>query len=493
MPNDTQLPFSEAIEYFSDKINIDTDSWLEGAGTVQQVAFTVAGAKGVILQEIRDAVDAAINDGVVNPTDFAKNFDRIADSYVDNWELKGSRAWRAQLILEQSLRQADGEGRYRQLTEPETLKRRPYWQYRHGDSRVPRPKHLAMDQKVFPANSLKCFHPFGFGCKCRIFSLSQRDIDREGLKVEDVSDFEADKGFQYLPGKLTKERRDELLKGLDPDIRKLVLGDTEAEFARIPEGTTKVVGGKTYILTDSRWHVQERQSKYEGENRPLLSWLNEIEKQSKLEMTSEAEKDAQMLDVLKAIREQLLDGNLSAKQSAEIVDKIDFSGIGNQQREQQVREIAIEFFRLTNGAGAKYMKSFTKTKSRAYNSTFYINIGSSRSKDQLREDLFHELGHSAENDIPDHDNIKWVKSRATGKQQPLTKLVPGAKYGADEKAYPDKFIDPYVGKIYEDGGTEVVSMGLQHFTSPKAMLELWKTDKDHFRQTLIFLQKAGHV
>jgi hypothetical protein len=78
-----RLPFQEAIEYFSDKINIDTDSWLEGAGTVQQVAFTVAGAKGVILQEIRDAVDVAINDGVVNPTDFAKNFDRIADSYVD--------------------------------------------------------------------------------------------------------------------------------------------------------------------------------------------------------------------------------------------------------------------------------------------------------------------------------------------------------------------------------------------------------------------------
>jgi uncharacterized protein with gpF-like domain len=91
-----------------------------------------------------------------------------------------------------------------------------------------------MDGKVFPADSLPCHIPAGFNCRCQIFSLSQRDIDREGLTVEDV-DFEADKGFNYLPGKLTKERREELLKGLDPDIRKLVLGDTEAEF-KLPEG-----------------------------------------------------------------------------------------------------------------------------------------------------------------------------------------------------------------------------------------------------------------
>jgi hypothetical protein len=95
-------------------------------------------------------------------------------------------------------------------------------------------------------------------CKCRIFSLSQRDVDREGLKVENVSDFEADKGFNYLPGKLTKQRRDELLKGLDPDIRKLVEKDGEAEF-KLPEGVTRRRNGVNYILKNSRWHRADNQ------------------------------------------------------------------------------------------------------------------------------------------------------------------------------------------------------------------------------------------
>jgi hypothetical protein len=219
--NSDRLKFQEAIEYFSEKIGIDTDSWVEGQGLVQQVAFTSAGAKGQILQDIREAVDAAINEGI-SIADFAKRFDAIADSYVDNWQLKGDRAWRGQLIYSQNLRQAYGAGRYRQLTDPETLKRRPFWLYKHGDSRVPRPTHLAMDGKVFPAGSINSHNPFGFNCRCQIFSLSQRDVDRENLKVEDVSDFEADPGFNYLPGKLTEERREELLKGLDPDLKKLV-------------------------------------------------------------------------------------------------------------------------------------------------------------------------------------------------------------------------------------------------------------------------------
>jgi hypothetical protein len=217
---DKQLPFQAAIDYLADKLNLDTETWLDGAGTTQQVAFTVASAKGTLLQEIRDAVDLAINEGI-SIAQFAKRFDIIADSYVDNWQLKGDRAWRGQLIYSQNLRQAYGAGRYRQMTDPDTVKRRPFWQWRHGDSRVPRPTHLAMNGKVFPADSLNCFPPCGFSCKCQIFSLSQRDIDREGLTVEDV-DFEADPGFDWKPGKLTKERRDELLKGLDPDIRKLV-------------------------------------------------------------------------------------------------------------------------------------------------------------------------------------------------------------------------------------------------------------------------------
>jgi uncharacterized protein with gpF-like domain len=232
-----QLPFTEAINYFANKTNLDTNTWIEGQGIVQQAAFTVAAAKGNLLQEIREATAKAIDQGI-GIKDFAKEFDRIADRYSANWELKGDRAWRSQLIYEQNLRQAYAAGRYAQMTEPGTLKRRPYWIWKHGGSKDPRPVHLALDGRVFPADSLPFHPPSGFSCKCQVFSLSQRDVDREKLKVEKLAlgqelpytdpdtgetrftKLQPDRGFSWKPERdLTPERRAEILRNLDPDLR----------------------------------------------------------------------------------------------------------------------------------------------------------------------------------------------------------------------------------------------------------------------------------
>jgi Phage Mu protein F like protein len=241
---DTQLPFQQAIDYFAEKTNLDTDSWIEGQGIIQQAAFTVAGAKGALLQDIRTATAKAINQGI-SIAEFAKEFNKIADRYSANWELKGDRAWRGQLIYEQNLRQAYAAGRYAQMTDPETLRRRPYWQWKHGDSRNPRPVHLALDGKVFPADSLPWHVPLGFGCKCQIFSLSQRDIDRENLTVETLTPgqdinytdpktgqtrpikLEPDKGFEWKPDRnLTPQRRAEILQNLVPELRRQALHES---------------------------------------------------------------------------------------------------------------------------------------------------------------------------------------------------------------------------------------------------------------------------
>jgi Phage Mu protein F like protein len=257
---DTQLPFQGAIDYFAEKTNLDTDSWIEGQGIVQQAAFTVAGAKGALLQDIRTATAKAINQGI-SIAEFAKEFDKIADRYSANWELKGDRAWRGQLIYEQNLRQAYAAGRYAQMTDPETLRRRPYWQWKHGDSRNPRPVHLALDGKVFPADSLPFHVPAGFGCKCQIFSLSQRDIDRENLTVEtlipgqDINytdpktgqtrpiKLEPDKGFEWKPDRnLTPQRRAEILKNLAPDLQQQV---EEEYLGAMAEGRSETIGQQT--------------------------------------------------------------------------------------------------------------------------------------------------------------------------------------------------------------------------------------------------------
>lgn len=234
-----RLDFTEAIDYFSEKTNLDTDSWIEGQGIVQDAAFTVAAAKGDLLQDIRDAVAIGQSQGQ-STQEFLKTFDAIADRYSDNWELKGDRAWRGQLIYEQNIRQAYQAGRYAQMTQPDMLKLRPYWRWRHGDSRAPRLAHLALDGKVFEADSLPFHPPSGFNCRCTVFSLSERDLKRKNLTVErfekgqdiEVVDpsngqtrtvkLEPDKGFDHKPGSSTKAQREAILKRFDPDIRSAI-------------------------------------------------------------------------------------------------------------------------------------------------------------------------------------------------------------------------------------------------------------------------------
>lgn len=48
----------------------------------------------------------------------------------------------------------------------------------------------------------------------------------------------------------------------------------------------------------------------------------------------------------------------------------------------------------------------------------------------------------------------------------------------------DLGLDPYVGKYYPDGTTEVISMGLEIFQNPNSMLDFIERDYDHFLFTL---------
>lgn len=114
--------------------------------------------------------------------------------------------------------------------------------------------------------------------------------------------------------------------------------------------------------------------------------------------------------------------------------------------------------------------------------------------------VHHEVaGHMAESSNPElHDAAKSFLLRRAA-DAPPKKLSDMADlvYRDNEIAYPDKFIDPYVGKVYDHldtlrpdaarkagrkqmGSTEVLSMGLEHFTSPNSMTMLYSQDKEHF-------------
>lgn len=141
-----------------------------------------------------------------------------------------------------------------------------------------------------------------------------------------------------------------------------------------------------------------------------------------------------------------------------------------------------ELFKTTQ-ADMRYLK-IDPARPRAYAdpNTREVNIGKSRS----REVLWHELGHILEFNNPHlAEGMRAFRdSRATGPAQKLSELVKDRAYEPHEMALPGKYINPYVGKVYSDGYTEVLSVGVEHFASPSGLLRLYNEDEDHFHLIL---------
>lgn len=97
-----------------------------------------------------------------------------------------------------------------------------------------------------------------------------------------------------------------------------------------------------------------------------------------------------------------------------------------------------------------------------------------------RRDVFHEVGHAAEYADPGLGTAcrEFRHRRAMGRPpQPLDTLGP---YRSTDPTLPGEFVNAYVGKLYADGTTEVMAVGLEHFKEPATMAHLCAHDPEHF-------------
>lgn len=178
------LPFKEQIDYFRGKVNLPTRTWSDVYAAEHDYAFVVAGAvKRDLLTDLRGAVEKSIAQGTTLEQ-FRKDFNQVVGKH--GWQYQGERGWRTNVIWETNLRQSYNAGREAQMSDPQLRKRRPYGLYRHGDSAHPRPQHLAWNGLTLPLDDpwWSSHTPQnGWGCKCKKFMLSARDVERQGLTL----------------------------------------------------------------------------------------------------------------------------------------------------------------------------------------------------------------------------------------------------------------------------------------------------------------------
>ena len=142
------------------------------------------GVTGIAKEDELATVFTALQKSLEDGTTF-KEFQESCGDIFEKRGWTGKRAWRVDNIFRTNLQTAFSVGRYKQMTR--TAKARPYAMYDAVDDRRTRPTHAALDGQVFPLD-----HPFwdtwwppnGFRCRCGTRSLSRREVERKGLKVQ---------------------------------------------------------------------------------------------------------------------------------------------------------------------------------------------------------------------------------------------------------------------------------------------------------------------
>lgn len=186
----------------------------------------------------------------------------------------------------------------------------------------------------------------------------------------------------------------------------------------------------------------------------------------------------------KAVIEALMEASpIDAEEARSLASQVLITGKVAPETRQRLADLV----RLTNGQFLETMGEVKVSNARAHasRSRGYVTF-----KGDNFDTLFHEVGHHVEFGSGASAGIDFVKGRATGDAQKLSAITGNRGYRKHEIAVPDHFINPYVGKVYQDDSTEVISMGLQYFAEPALLAKLAQKDPEHLALVVGVIQQA---
>lgn len=207
---------------------------------------------------------------------------------------------------------------------------------------------------------------------------------------------------------------------------------------------------------------------------PTGEYYNAIQRKRGLAVGAHEQKTT---EIMRGIRQQLL----SKPQIDTSKVKINANAVADISKTEMRSQID-DFMRMTGGLGLKHLDRIAYRSDRAHADEDKREINIGKNGADAKAVLWHELAHFIEFERPDIAKaaMGWIEGRRTGEKQPINTIAGCEHLEADEIAYPDNFIDPYVGKFYSDGATEVISMGFQYFTNAESMATLYDKDPEHF-------------
>ncbi len=195
--------FPEAVQAWRARVPVAEDQLEEISGEARERAFTVAGVANLeLLADVWRALDAAIARGESFEDFKAKVGDKLAQAWGRD------QPWRLQTIFRTNAQVAYGEGRYRMLTDPAVLRRRPFWKFSAVLDGRTSPICRPLQGTVLPASDPWWNDhqpPLHFSCRSTVMALTPDDAESAGI-AKTPPDVDAQEGF----GQVGEELRPDL-------------------------------------------------------------------------------------------------------------------------------------------------------------------------------------------------------------------------------------------------------------------------------------------
>ena len=247
--------------------------------------------------------------------------------------------------------------------------------------------------------------------------------------------------------------------------------------------------------------------------------------------TDNPEYDGKISKVLNDLDDRLEKGQNMSSAVYEIIGSPDFGGIkydiesseGEEKRFTGLDKLSIrdDFNMIGHHISTRLKDHIYKVKiqriprivkeeegDRSYHSGNVIALSDNASGGpNLQRNLMHEYGHHIELWQPvirDSCISFYVNRIRNAAPVQLKTLFPYNHYRDNEFTYPDKFIEPYIGKLYSTEkirpseiskekirATEVLSVGFEKMITEESKTEFYKKDKEHFG--LILAIMAGEI
>ncbi len=224
---------SEAVDYLQDKGFKQTFFYDEMMHDAHHKAFTVAKImRNDLLEDMRDSLAKALKEGVgfeewkknITPTLKKYGWYGVIDTInPQTGEIKtiNVNSRRLSTIYHTNMRVSHAVARYERMM---ALPFSTNWMYQSAMLKNSRPTHKAKHGTILPRDDAwweTNYPPNGWGCKCKVVALSDKEVEKQGLSISSRPENIASKDWDYHVGKRSTNKslyKDNLSKLQDKEL-----------------------------------------------------------------------------------------------------------------------------------------------------------------------------------------------------------------------------------------------------------------------------------